>query len=196
MSPSPATAQGSDTRYGGVAIALHWLVAIAIIGSFSVGLYMADLPLSPQKLKLYSWHKWAGVTIFLFVVVSLGWRLLHRPPELPAGMPGWQRAVAAATHVLLYLLMFAVPITGWLMSSAKGFQTVYFGVLPLPDLLVKNEELGDLLKEVHTLLNFSMAALVLAHLGAALKHHFIDRDDVLARMLPFLGKTPTPGDTP
>ena len=194
MSPSPATAQGSDTRYGGVAIALHWLVAIAIIGSFSVGLYMADLPLSPQKLKLYSWHKWAGVTIFLFVVVRLGWRLLHRPPELPAGMPGWQRAVAAATHVLLYLLMFAVPITGWLMSSAKGFQTVYFGVLPLPDLLVKNEELGDLLKEVHTLLNFSMAALVLAHLGAALKHHFIDRDDVLARMLPFLGKTPTPGD--
>ena len=194
MSPSPVKAPSSDRRYGRVAIALHWLVAIAILGSFSVGLYMADLPLSPQKLKLYSWHKWAGVTIFLFVVVRLGWRLLHRPPELPVGMPAWQHAVAAATHVLLYLLMFAVPITGWLMSSAKGFQTVYFGVLPLPDLLVKNEELGDLLKEVHTLLNFSMAALVLAHLGAALKHHFIDRDDVLARMLPFLGKTPTPGD--
>ena len=97
--------------------------------------------------------------------------------------------------MLLYLLMFAVPITGWLMSSAKGFQTVYFGVLPLPDLLVKDKELGDLLHQVHKLLNFSMAALVLAHLGAALKHHFIDRDDVLARMLPFPGKTPTPGDT-
>lgn len=194
MNPYPTTARGSGTRYGGVAIGLHWLIALAIFGSFSVGLYMADLPLSPQKLKLYSWHKWAGVTIFLFVLVRLGWRLLHRPPELPAAMPDWQRKVAEATHVLLYLLMFAVPITGWLMSSAKGFQTVYFGVLPLPDLLVKNEELGDLLKEVHTLLNFSMAALVVAHLGAALKHHFLDRDEVLARMLPFLGKIPTRGD--
>ncbi len=194
MSPMSPGSPVQGTRYGGVAIGLHWLIALAIFGSFSVGLYMSDLPLSPQKLKLYSWHKWAGVTIFLFVVVRLGWRLLHRPPELPATIPAWQRSVAAATHVLLYLLMFAVPITGWLMSSAKGFQTVYFGVLPLPDLLVKNAELGDLLKEVHTLLNFSMATLVVAHLGAALKHHFIDRDDVLARMLPFLGKTPTPGD--
>ncbi|MBK8120316.1 MAG: cytochrome b [Sulfuritalea sp.] len=189
ISPVPSTC------YGGVAIGLHWLVALAIVSSFSVGLYMADLPLSPMKLKLYSWHKWAGVTIFLFVLVRLGWRLLHRPPELPAAMPAWQRRVAEATHVLLYLLMFAVPITGWLMSSAKGFQTVYFGVLPLPDLLVKDADLGDLLQQVHKLLNFSMAALVVAHLGAALKHHFIDRDDVLARMLPFLAKTPTPGDT-
>ena len=195
MSPASRPSPVPDTRYGRVAITLHWLLAIAILGSFSVGLYMHDLPLSPQKLKLYSWHKWAGVTIFLFVVVRLVWRLSHRPPELPSGMPAWQRKVAAATHVLLYLLMFAVPITGWLMSSAKGFQTVYFGVLPLPDLLVKDADLGDLLQQVHKLLNFSMAALVVAHLGAALKHHFIDRDEVLARMLPFLGKTPTPGDT-
>jgi polyisoprenoid-binding protein YceI len=104
-------------------------------------------------------------------------------------MPAWQRMAAEATHVLLYLLMFAVPLSGWLMSSAKGFQTVWFGVLPLPDLLDKNKELGDLLKEVHEALNFGMAGLVLAHAGAALKHHFIDRDDVLARMLPFLAKT-------
>ena len=195
MNPMPPISPVPSTCYGGVAIGLHWLVALAIVSSFSVGLYMADLPLSPMKLKLYSWHKWAGVTIFLFVLVRLGWRLLHRPPELPAAMPAWQRRVAEATHVLLYLLMIVVPITGWLMSSAKGFQTVYFGVLPLPDLLVKDADLGDLLQQVHKLLNFSMAALVVAHLGAALKHHFIDRDDVLARMLPFLAKTPTPGDT-
>jgi cytochrome b561 len=139
---------------------------------------------------LYSWHKWAGVTIFLFVVLRLGWRLLHRPPELPAGMPAWQRKAAEATHVLLYLLMFAVPLSGWLMSSAKGFQTVWFGVLPLPDLLRKDTELGDLLQQLHMLLNFSMAALVLAHAGAALKHHFLDRDDVLVRMLPMPGTIP------
>jgi cytochrome b561 len=176
----------SGPRYTHLAITLHWLIAIAIIGTFAVGLYMHELPLSPQKLKIYSWHKWAGVTIFLFVVLRLGWRLLYRPPGLPAAMPAWQRHAAGVTHVLLYLLMFAVPLSGWLMSSAKGFQTVYFGVLPLPDLLVKSKELGDVLQEVHELLNFTMAALVVAHLGAALKHHFIDRDDVLTRMLPFL----------
>lgn len=180
---------GSTTRYTGVAIGLHWLIAFAIVGTFALGLYMHELPLSPQKLKLYSWHKWAGVTIFLCVVLRLAWRFSHRAPELPAAMPAWQRKVAEATHVLLYLLMFAVPLSGWLMSSAKGFQTVWFGVLPLPDLLGKNKELGDLLQEVHELLNFSMAALVVAHLGAALKHHFVDRDDVLSRMLPLAGKT-------
>jgi len=187
-------ASAGRSNFTAIAIGLHWLIAFAIIGSFSVGIYMVDLPLSPQKLKIYSWHKWAGVTIFLFVVLRLGWRLLHRPPELPAGMPAWQRKAAEATHVLLYLLMFAVPLSGWLMSSAKGFQTVWFGVLPLPDLLQKDTELGDLLKQVHMLLNFSMAALVLAHAGAALKHHFFDRDDVLVRMLPILGPTPT-GDS-
>jgi len=181
--------QPSAARFTAVAIGLHWLIAFAIVGSFALGLYMHELPLSPQKLKLYSWHKWAGVTIFLSVVLRLGWRLLHRPPEPPAGMPGWQRKAAEATHVLLYLLMFAVPLSGWLMSSAKGFQTVWFGVLPLPDLLQKDAELGDLLQQLHMLLNFSMAALVLAHAGAALKHHFFDRDDVLVRMLPKFAPT-------
>jgi len=189
MSSLPTAAPASNTGFTGVAIGLHWLIAIAIIGTFALGLYMHELPLSPQKLRLYSWHKWAGVTIFLFVMLRLVWRLSHRPPEMPAGMPAWQRKAAEATHVLLYLLMLAVPLSGWLMSSAKGFQTVWFGVLPLPDLLDKNKELGDLLQEVHEVLNFSMAALVIAHLGAALKHHFIDRDDVLARMLPFLART-------
>ena len=184
MPSSPAT----DIRnsYGHVAIGLHWLIAIAIVATFALGLYMHELPLSPQKLKLYSWHKWAGVSIFLFVLLRLGWRLTHRPPQLPAAMPAWQRMAAEATHLLLYLLMFAVPLSGWLMSSAKGFQTVWFGVLPLPDLLDKNQQLGDLLKEVHEALNFGMVGLVLAHAGAALKHHVIDRDEVLARMLPFL----------
>ena len=188
MRSTPAPDSGA--RYTRVAIALHWLIAFALIGSFSVGLYMVDLPLSPQKLRIYSWHKWAGVTIFLCVVLRLGWRLRHPPPELPAAMPAWQRRLAGASHVLLYLLMVAVPLSGWLMSSAKGFQTVWFGVLPLPDLLDKNKELGDLLREFHILLNFGMATLVFVHVGAALKHHFLDRDDVLARMIPFLRNTP------
>lgn len=178
----------STVRYTRTAIGLHWLVAVAIIATFSLGLYMHELPLSPDKLRLYSWHKWTGVTIFLLVLARIVWRLSHRPPAPVAGMPAWQQRAAEAVHVLLYVLMVAVPISGWLMSSAKGVSTVWFGVLPLPDLLEKSKELGDWLATVHKTLNLAMAALVLAHAGAALKHHLVDRDEVLARMLPFLKK--------
>ena len=172
------------TRYDPIAISLHWLVAVAIIGNFALGTYMHELVLTPFKLKLYSWHKWAGVTIFLLVALRLAWRRFHPPPALPAAMPLLQQRIAHGGHLMLYALMFAIPITGWLMSSALGFQTVYFGVLPLPDLLAKDKELGEVLKQVHELLNFGMAAIVLGHAGAALKHHYLDRDDVLRRMLP------------
>ena len=174
----------NTTRYSGTAKTLHWLIALMLLISLSVGLYMTGLKLSPEKLKLYSWHKWAGVTIFMLVVLRAIWRLFHTPPPLPAEMPAWQKYTAEATHYLLYALMFAIPLSGWLMSSAKGFQTVYFGVLPLPDLLQKNQELGELLTTVHEYLNYTLIGVAVLHAAAALKHHFIDKDDVLRRMLP------------
>jgi cytochrome b561 len=174
----------NEPRYTATAIALHWLMAALILCLFGVGLYMSGLPLSPTKLQIYAWHKWAGVTVFLLVFARLAWRATHRPPPLPAAMPRWQKVAAHAGHALLYLLMIAIPVSGWLMSSAKGFQTVYFGVLPIPDLLAKNKELGDTLRDVHQALNFLMIAIVAGHVGAALKHHFIDRDDILTRMSP------------
>jgi cytochrome b561 len=171
-------------HYTPVAKALHWLMAILLFGLLALGFYMQDLPLSPQKLQLYSWHKWAGVTAFLLVLFRLAWRATHRPPPLPAHMPPVMQLAAHAGHALLYLLMIVIPLSGWLMSSAKGFQTVWFGVLPIPDLVEKNQELGDLLQTVHLSLNLSFVAVLVGHIGAALKHHFIDRDDVLTRMLP------------
>jgi cytochrome b561 len=135
--------------YTATAKALHWLMAILFFGLLALGFYMHDLPLSPEKLQLYSWHKWAGVTAFLLIWLRLVWRVTHRPPALPASMsPMWQLA-AHAGHLVLYVLMIAIPLSGWLMSSAKGFQTVWFGVLPIPDLLGKDKELGDLLQTVH-----------------------------------------------
>ena len=172
--------------YTGTAIALHWIAGALIVGNLAFGLYMVDMPLSPAKLKYYSWHKWAGVTIFLVSAARLLWRLTHPSPALPSSMPAWQRAAASASHHLLYVLFFAAPLTGWLFSSAAGFQTVYFGVLPIPDLLGKNKELADALKLVHRFTNYTLAALVVVHAAAALKHHVVDRDGVLARMLPFL----------
>lgn len=179
-----------SNHYTRTAITLHWAIALLIFAAFPLGVYMHELPLSPDKLRLYSYHKWIGVSIFLLAVLRVLWRSTHRPPPLPASMPRWEKLAGHATHYLLYVLIFAVPLSGWLMSSAKGFQTVWFGVLPLPDLVTKDKELGDLLKKVHESLNFAMLGLVLAHVGAALKHHFIERDGILARMIPFLGRKP------
>lgn len=172
-------------RYTQTAKTLHWLMAVLILGLLTLGFYMQDLPLSPQKLQLYSWYKWAGVTVFLLVLFRLAWRATHQPPALPDHLPKLLQFAAHAAHALLYLLMIAIPLSGWLMSSAKGFQTVWFGVLPIPDLLGKNQALGNLLQTVHLSLNLLLIAVLIAHIGAALKHHFIDRDDVLTRMLPF-----------
>ncbi|MET0520032.1 MAG: cytochrome b [Burkholderiaceae bacterium] len=181
--PSSRRPGSASARYGAVAIALHWLLAIAIVGTFGVGLYMADLPFSMTRLKLYNWHKWAGVTILALSALRLLWRLTHRPPaDVP--MPAWQAKAAHLTHLLLYLLFFAVPLAGWAYSSAAGFPIVWFGVLPLPDFVPKDKALADILEETHALLAYGLAALVLAHVGAALKHHFIERDGLLLRMLP------------
>ena len=176
--PSPTA-----DRYSGPAIAMHWLLALAIVGSFSVGLYMTDLPLSPQRLKLYNWHKWAGVTILTLSALRLVWRLTHRPPADPP-MPAWQQRAAHATHNLLYVLFFAVPLAGWAYSSAAGFPIVVFGVLPLPDFVPVDKALAEAIKPLHGILAKVMAALVLAHVAGALKHQFIDRDGLLSRMWP------------
>ena len=169
------------SRYTGTAIALHWLLAVALVGSFSVGVYMADLPVSPQRLKLYNWHKWAGITILTLSFVRLLWRLTHRPPaDVP--MVAWQRTAAHATHKLLYVLFFAVPLVGWAYSSAAGFPVVVFGVLPLPDFVPADKALAEAIKPWHGSLALLMAVLVVLHVAAALKHQFVDRDGLLGRM--------------
>lgn len=176
------TASAAD-RYTRTAIALHWLLAIALVGIFGVGIYMADLPLSPARLKLYNYHKWAGITILLLSALRLAWRATHRPPP-DVAMPDWQRRAAHATHLALYGLFFAVPLAGWAYSSAAGFPVVWFGVLPLPDFVPADKQLAELIKPLHKILAFAMAALVLAHVGAALKHQLVDRDGLIGRMWP------------
>lgn len=169
--------------YTRTAIVLHWMTAALIVSGFGLGLYLEDLPLSPVKLKLFSYHKWIGVTVFLLAICRLLWRVFHPAPPLPERMPAWERLAARSTHFMLYGLMLIIPVTGWLTSSARGFQTVYLGLVPLPDLVEKNKETAKLLGTVHSMLNDGLLLLVLGHAAAALKHHFIDRDDILMRML-------------
>ncbi|MDP2031146.1 MAG: cytochrome b [Thiobacillus sp.] len=169
-------------RYSTPAIVLHWLVALLIFVGFPLGVYMSDLALSPTKLQLYSYHKWIGISVLLLAGARVAWRLTHRPPPLPASVVRWQRQASALVHGLLYVLILAIPLSGWLMSSAKGFPVVWFGVLPLPDLVGKDKALGELLVEVHKTLNFTLLGLVILHVGAALQHHFIERQPFLQRM--------------
>jgi cytochrome b561 len=172
-------------RYTTTAILFHWLLAVMIIGAFTLGLVMTDMPgITPTKLKYFSWHKWAGVTILALAALRLLWRLTHKAPAYPAGMPAWQMTSANVLHGMLYVLMFAVPLSGYFYTLASGYPVVYFGVLELPVLIDKNEQLKPVLQAVHYWLNMGMAACVALHVAAALKHHFIDRDGLIKRMMP------------
>src|SRR5208283_2011179 len=157
--------------YSRTATGFHWAIVLLIFIAFPVGVYMHDLPLSPDKLRLLNYHKWLGVAVFMLATLRVAWRVTHRPPELPASLAKWERMGAAAMHGLLYALIFFVPLSGWLMSSAKGFQTVWLGVLPIPDLIGKDKQIGRLLEQVHQIADFTMLGLVGGHVAAALKHH-------------------------
>ncbi len=183
-----ASTSTPNTRYTLIAIALHWLLGLALTALFAVGLYMADLPFSPLRMKLYNWHKWAGVSVLALSLLRLLWRLTHRPPELPEAMsramPRWQHLAHHGTHLGLYALFFAVPLIGWAYSSAAGFPIVWFGVLPLPDFVGADKALAALIKPWHEISAYALAGLVLLHIGAAVKHQWLDHDHLIARMMP------------
>ncbi len=171
-------------RYDRLAVLLHWLVAALIIAAFALGVVMVDIPgLSLTKLKYFSWHKWLGVTVLALVAVRLLWRLWRGVPPAVT-MPGWQRRAASVTHGMLYLLMFAVPLSGYFYSLAAGVPVVYLGILPLPEPIGADPVLKPVLKQLHLTLVYTMLAFVVIHVLAVVKHQMIDRDRLLQRMLP------------
>jgi cytochrome b561 len=173
------------TVYSPIARFFHWLVAAFLLANFLFGLTLSSLALSPEKLQRITWHKWTGITILGLVSLRLIYRLLVKPPPPEPG-PNWQLRAARLVHGSLYVLMFAIPLSGWCLSSAAGIRVVYLNLWELPALLPKNKAWVDGLKALHLSLNISMAVLVLIHVMAALKHHFVDRDMTLVRMLPIL----------
>jgi cytochrome b561 len=190
---STAATSLTAPRYTTTALTLHWIIAVLILCSAGMGLYIGGMPLSPRKLQFIAYHKWNGITIFVLVALRLGWRATHPAPPLPANMPAWQRMAAHASHVALYILMISIPLVGWLQSSAAGVPVIWFGVLPLPSPLDRDKPLADLLLSAHRYLNYGLLLLIALHAAAAIKHHLVDRDDVLTRMLPFLRRSSPPG---
>ena len=183
----------SQVHYTRTAILLHWLIALIIFVAWPVGLIMGDMEISPLKIKVFAWHKWAGITVLWLSVVRLSWRATHSTPAYPQAMSQWQVRVSKGVQWSLYALLFAVPMTGWLFSSAAGYSVFYLNLIHLPDLVEKNKALADQLHEIHETLNWALLALFVVHCAAALKHHFIDKDAVLMRMLRSTPKTPLLG---
>jgi cytochrome b561 len=177
--------QAPPKRYSVVAQGFHWLIAALIVLQFTLGWTADELPLGARKLARLDWHKSFGMTILMLAVLRLLWRLFNRAPELPSGMGAIERILARATHVLFYVLLFVMPLTGWIMSSAKNYSVSWFHQFTLPNLIGPNERAFDLLRTTHDTLSWLLFVLALLHILAALKHHFWNKDDVLKRMLPF-----------
>lgn len=180
-------------RYDAIAIFLHWVIALGILALCVVGLSMTNLGLpTMQKFQLYQLHKSIGITVLLAVLLRVLWRLTHRPPALPATMPHYERAAAEGAHLVLYGLMLALPLTGWAVVSTSPFNipTVLYGLVPWPHLpvladLTDKAPVEGVLKFVHGRLSWLLMAVIAVHAAAALRHHFILRDGILRRMLPF-----------
>ena len=171
-------------RWGTVAQTLHWLIVALIITQVVLALAASQLHGMP-KLAMLARHKSVGITILMLAVVRLLWRLVNPTPPLPLTLKPYERYLANFTHAALYVLIFALPITGWIMSSARGFPVSWFNQFQLPDLVTKNRQLYEAMQETHEALAWVLGAVALLHLLGALKHHFVLKDTVLRRMLPF-----------
>jgi cytochrome b561 len=157
-----------------------------IVWGFTLGWVMTDIPgFTPTKLRYFSWHKWIGVTVFALVLVRILWRATHAAPALPASTPAWERRAAHAGHAALYLLMVAVPLTGYFYTSAAGIPVVYLGIWQMPTFIGPDTALKGILRTAHVTLDYTLLAVVVLHVLAVIKHHLFDRQNILARMLPF-----------
>lgn len=173
--------------YGTVAMALHWAMAGLLVGLVVLGLYMAQLPdagFDKTKIRLILLHKEFGIVALMLAGLRLAWRVGNLLPRLVEGLPEWQQIAARFVHLCLYALMFAQPMTGWVMSSAAGIPVSFFGLFYLPDFVRHDESLFRFLLEVHQWLGYALTLLVAVHVGAALEHHLLLRDETLRKMLP------------
>jgi cytochrome b561 len=180
--PAPAAPQ----HYGAVAVALHWLMAVLLIVLVVFGLFMVSLPdvgFDMRKIVLILYHKQIGMFALALALLRVAWRAGHALPALVETLPEWQQVAARLVHLSLYALMFALPVTGWLMSSAAGFPVSLFGVLDLPDLVPKDDYLYQAFVQAHKWSSYALIALTVVHAGAALMHHFVNKDETLRKML-------------
>ena len=171
-------------HWGSISKLLHWLVVLLILAMAWIGLTMGDLPNGPDKIATYALHKSIGITILVLVLLRLGWRLYAGAPAPVPGTPSWQDKIASLTHWALYALLLAMPISGWVLNSSSGFPLQWFGLVNLPAIVGRDQELHELAENMHETLFWILITLVVLHAAAAFYHHLFQRDATLARMLP------------
>jgi len=182
-----APLENTENRYGPVAVALHWVMALLLVVLVILGVYMVRLPdvgFDTKKITLILYHKQLGMLALTLAALRLAWRVTNALPRLVANLPDWQKVIARCVHLTFYALMLALPITGWLMSSADGFRVSFLGLFDLPDLVSHDENLFRVFAGLHKWLGYALIPLLAVHAGAALRHHFLFRDDTLRKMLP------------
>ena len=191
------TLKNTPRRWGGISQLLHWTIAILIVLIGIVGLVMGELPRSPKYFWVYTAHKSLGLTVLALVLVRIGWRLYAGAPRPVPGTPRLQALLASATHGAIYLLILALPLSGWIYDSANALRPFrWFGLVEVPKLVAPDEALAASAHGAHEWLFWLLMALVAGHAGAALYHHFIQRDATLARMLPRRWITASPAKDP
>jgi len=178
--------RNTTRAWGSLSKGFHWLIVLLIISQWVIA-ERADELKGLAKLEALAWHKSFGMTIFMLAVLRLLWRLMNPTPELTTETKPWERVLANISHLLLYALIFAMPLTGWMMSSAKNYPVSWFKLFQFPDLVAPAEQTYHQMHDLHHLLFNVLVGVALLHVAGALKHHFIDRNDVLKRMLPFGG---------
>lgn len=175
-------------RWGLLAKTFHWTMAILILGMLCLGIWMVGLPISMQKLQVYFWHKSFGVLILFLASARLLWKLTNPRPLLPAATKQWEVYAVHIGHTLLYMMMFLMPLSGWMMTSTAGFEVSFFTLFNLPAVLNSNKALFDIFRTMHELGAYAFILLIVGHISAALLHHFYFKDTILRRMLPWPDK--------
>lgn len=186
--------RNTTERWGWVSICIHWLTVVMVLSLIVVGLVMQEMANSPTKIEVYALHKSFGLTVLTLTVLRLLWRLVAGTPAAAAGVPRWQVLAAQASHAALYVILLAMPLSGWLYNSASGFPLKWFGLFGLPKLSGYDPDVKAFALAMHEWLFIALAVIVTVHAAAALKHHYFDRDATLSRMLP--GLPPPDGAAP
>ncbi|HKV15695.1 MAG TPA: cytochrome b [Reyranella sp.] len=172
------------TSYRAPAKALHWITAVAVVTLLALGLWMTGLPIGLTKLEAYAWHKWIGLTVLVLTVGRIAWRWHAPPPPLPDTVTRWERRLAPLSHAALLVLLLALPITGWLMSSAGGVEVYWFGIVPMPNLVPRDPGLFERLRTTHHWLAWTLMAVLALHVAAVVRHDVLRRDGIFRRMWP------------
>ncbi len=176
--------KNTEKQYGKIAAGFHWVVALIVLSLLGLGLYMVRLDPSPFMFKLYFWHKSLGILVLFLMVWRLLWRVTNKPPAPLPHYKNWEKILARCNYIFFYTALLSMPLAGWIMSSAKGYPVSVFGWFTLPDFVDKSKSLAGWAEKVHEVLGYILIGAITIHLAGALKHHFIDRDETLSRMVP------------